>query len=65
MKRADLKSIFGAIKEIGLNNLISGYWSVNNKKSFGSTNPTLVRQATKRDERWLKTAYAKLVRGEE
>lgn len=36
---------------------ISGYHGINSKKSSGSTNPKLVREAIAREEKWLKSAY--------
>ena len=35
--------------------IITGRYGVNNKASFGSTNPKLVREAIAREERWLRS----------
>ncbi len=46
-----------------LTNLLNNPHSLVNicydKKSFGSTNPTLVRQAIRKERRWLKTLKIK------
>jgi ADP-dependent phosphofructokinase/glucokinase len=52
----NLEVMFEALKDI-YTDIISGYHSINSKKSLGSTNPQLVRQTIAKEEKWLKTAY--------